>query len=200
MQKCSLFLKQVFLCLVFLGAFSQTHAGDVDQLLCKGSGCNNLLEYEQALDYLNQALLIDPRNKEIYEERAIAFFELNRVDAALCDYQKALKLDSGFYPECRIRGFGLLSIPENENIEFARGLLSGVLVGANQETVHFISSVRGSFRCLWAFACRPVEISKNLIEAVYSMGDYIANASFTTLLNIAIPEVMECKQRWHNWI
>ena len=199
MKKCNLLLKQVFLCMIFLVAFSEVRAGDVEQLLCKGGGCNNLLEYEQALKYLNQAVLIDSKNKDVYEERAITYFELNRIDEALCDYQKALKLDSNFYPECRIHGFGLLSSSENENLEFSKGLLSGVLVGANQETIHCISSVRGSFRCLWAFTCRPVEVSKNLIEAVYSMGDYLANASFTTLLNIAIPEVMECKSGWHNW-
>lgn len=189
-------LKACIFCSIFL-FFLQIHAYDARELITQGSACNNFLLYEKALDYLDEAIRLNPSSKVAYEERAITHFELNRIDLALQDYRWA-KGESHPYYENASSSFTIneYSAP---CLDFAKGLLHGSLTGGREETVEFLSSIRGSCRALWSFACSPVEVSKELIVAVRAVGEYLASASINDLVEDGLPEIIECGRYWDTW-
>jgi len=199
-------------CLSFL-FFLPLIASEDHHYLVEGTACNNYLLYEDALKNLDKAIKLRPSNREAYEERAIAYFELNRIDLALKDYEESKKknlcrstnLDSwnnfgnDIY-DFEQRNLPLFSLaPSYPSLDFATGLLEGVWYGSEGETIEFLSCIRGSFNALWAFACSPVEVSRELVEATRAMGEYLTNTDIWTLLEEALPELVECGRYWDSW-
>lgn len=179
----------------------QLHAYDIHDLIIEGSGCNNFFLYEDALKFLNEAIRRDPRVKEAYQERALTYFELDEIDLAFNDYER-LTTENFF---CNFQSSNS-SIPiltcahkKKSSLDFATGLLQGTLKGFEEETFEFVSSIRGSFSFLWALTCSPVDVSKELIAAVYAMGEFVAHANISDLLEAALPELIECRQYWDVW-
>lgn len=145
-------------------------------LLQQGFLFNNLLLYKDSISILSKAIKINPSNTDAYIERAFAYFETNQLSLALKDYEKAKKLMVVF---SEVGAKGLYS-PENK-IEFSKGLLSGVIKGAKISTVEFVpsilSSCRGILNGLWAFVCSPIEISKEMTNTAYALGEFVSRNS-----------------------
>ena len=85
------------------------------------------------------------------------------------------------------------------SLEFAKGLLYGTMLGGKEESVQFVSSVRGGLTFLWSFACSPIDVSKELIEALHDIGEFLASGKVDILLEEALPELFECRQYWDSW-
>lgn len=189
--------------LIFCGASCcKLHGRDtVHELILEGSACNNHFLYEDAIQYLSEAIKIRSTEKEAYKERAFSYFELNEIDLALKDYSKAL------YPSppykfkrmgCLVYGSARVN-QESSSLDFAKGLLHGVFLGSQEETIEFVASIRGGLSFLWAFVCSPVDVSKEVIEAVYAMGEFLAYAKIYDILEAVLPELVECRECWDSW-
>ena len=108
--------------------FSQLHAmSDIDQLISEASSHNAYFLYEDAVKFLDEAIKLNPYEKEAYKERAFSYFELNRIDLALEDYKRVIDPKSPYGR--RIQNFSSLgtypsmlsNIPPY--LDFAQGLL-----------------------------------------------------------------------------
>lgn len=197
-----------FIVFIFLLSSNLYALNEVEQLISKGSGFNNFFLYEDALTFLNEAIRLDSCAEEAYKERALSYFELNRIELALEDYYKVSKNK----PPYKKVAYQFLSnskcstsvcsfLPKNASfsLDFAQGLLLGSSLGGKEGTVGFISSLRGGLTFLWAFACSPFDVSKELIEALYEIGELIADGRISYLLEAVVPEIIECKNYWHSW-
>jgi tetratricopeptide (TPR) repeat protein len=51
-------------------------------------------EYEKAIDFLDKAIVLYPKNSQLYGLRANSYVELNQYEKAVEDYTKAINLDS----------------------------------------------------------------------------------------------------------
>jgi tetratricopeptide (TPR) repeat protein len=171
---------------------NQVNGDYADRLLSEGSACNNFFLYEDALIILNEAIRQNPSLSAAYQERALSHFELGNIEKALEDYRKITK--KSFFNK-----FNYLSEKETSSLDFAKGLLKGSLEGVGNETVEFISCIRGSFTFLWSFACSPYQVSKDIILAVYAMGEFLAHAKISHILNAVLPELIECRKNWDKW-
>ena len=54
---------------------------------------NNLGAYDRALDYCNQAIKLNKRNWRFFNNRGTAKFGKGRLDGAIADYMRALKIN-----------------------------------------------------------------------------------------------------------
>lgn len=197
---------------IFITFFIHSHLNalnHIETLISKGSGLNNFFLYEEALNYLNEAISLDPCSDEAYKERAFSYFELNRIDLALDDYYHVKKKKPSYkkhntFSFSPILNYSLTSYSSNSKnatfrLDFAQGLLQGSLIGGREGTVEFISSVRGGLTFLWSLACSPVDVPVELIEALYQFGELIADGNISYLLEAVVPEIFECKRYWHSW-
>lgn len=165
-------------------------------LLKQGSLLNQLLLYKDSIDILSKAIKKDTLNIDAYIERAFAYFETNQLSLALKDYKSAKKLAvvAPFKPGVK----GHYS-PENK-VEFTEGLLSGIIAGAKISTVEFVPSMlsccRGILNGLWAFACSPIEVSKEITDTAYAIGEFISRNSTSECLQCVVPELRELALSW----
>lgn len=179
-----------------------SHADEVNNLITEASACNNYLLYEDAIKKLDEAIERAPTEKEAYKERAFSYFELDKINLALEDYHRAINPKPPYRirrTSCSISGFSSWLDSNSSSLDFASGLLHGALMGGKEETTEFVASIRGGLSFLWAFACSPVDVSKELIDAVYSMGEFLAYAKIYDILEAVLPELMECRECWNSW-
>ncbi len=182
--------------------FHKLHADEVSELITEGSACNNHFLYEEAIKHLDEAIKRRPFEKEAYKERSFSYFELDKIDLALEDYHRAVNPKPPYrirHASCSISGFSSWFDNKSSSLDFARGLLHGTLMGGKEETIEFVASIRGGLSFLWAFACSPVDVSKELIDAVYAMGEFLAYARIYDILEASLPELMECRECWDLW-
>lgn len=205
-MKTATLSKSIFLfSIIFVFAktiLTQLYARDTaHELIIEGSACNNYFLYEDAIKYLNEAIKIQSSEKEAYRERAFSYFELNKIDLALKDYYHVLYLSSPSKTRCINYSISESCLINNNlsSLDFARGLLYGTLLGGKEETIEFIASIRGGLSFLWAFACSPIDVSKELIDSLYAMGEFLAHAKIYKLLENALPELRECREYWDTW-
>jgi tetratricopeptide (TPR) repeat protein len=178
-------------------------------LLEQGSILNEFLLYKGAIKVLTNALKYNPSNRNAYIERAMAYFETNQINLALKDYKKAVELTNipliktdkmmiDISSKIEIHQM-LIYIPEQKK-EFAKGLVAGILDGARISGEEFIPSVfdccRGILCGLWAFALSPVDVSHEMINATYAIGEYVAYHSTKECLECVVPELRELSFEW----
>ena len=188
---------------IFCSFFIQLHAmTEVEQLISEASAHNSYFLYEDAIKLLDEAIKQDPYEKEAYKERAFSYFELNRIDLALEDYRHVMDSKLCYrqnFQNCSLTihppVFGNISPP----LDFAKGLLHGTMLGGREGTIEFVSSVRGGLTFLWSFACSPIDVAKELIEALYEIGEFLASGRVDVLLQEALPELFECREHWDSW-
>lgn len=187
----------------FLLLFSRLYPlSQVEIWISEGSGHNNFLLYEEALKFLDKAIKENPSAEEAYKERALSYFDLNKIDLALRDYEKVVSLQRSVKPHDPWGSPLTICSPllmNTDSLDFAQGLLQGVFLGGGAGTIDFISSIRGGFTFLWAFACSPIDVSKDLIEALREMGELLASGRVYQFLEEALPEVVECARDWDSW-
>lgn len=173
-------------------------------LLEQGTIFNDLLLCKEAVLILTKAIQSNPSNREAYIERALAYFETNQLSLALQDYESAKKLTvvAPFkYASHNLMAMSAIYIPENK-IDFSKGLIAGTLSGASVSVVEFIpstySSCRGILNGLWAFVCSPNEVSQEMLNAAYGIGEFISNHSTEECFQCVVPELKELSLYWEN--
>lgn len=189
--------------LIFLGLFfSQLQAmNDLDQLMSNASGYNSYFLYNDAIRCLDEVIRRNPYETEAYKEKAFSYFELDRLDLALKDYKQVIHLKSnqGNFRNSSLPVYSTTPANTGPSLEFATGLLYGTMQGGKEGTIEFVSSIRGGLTFLWAFACSPIDVSKELIDALYDIGEFIASGRVDLLLEEALPEFVECRNHWNTW-
>lgn len=87
----SLKVTSVLLFIVSCSAFAQA----VEEYYQKAKEHYNQKEYRQALYYLKKFIARDSSRAEAYKWRGNCYFDINQLDSARADYEKALKLSPG---------------------------------------------------------------------------------------------------------
>lgn len=87
----SLKVTSVLLFIVSYSAFAQP----VEEYYQKAKEHYNQEEYRQALYYLKKFIARDSSRAEAYKWRGNCYFDINQLDSARADYEKALKLSPG---------------------------------------------------------------------------------------------------------
>ena len=157
-------------------------------LLLKGRSELEAGLYADAILTLSEFIDKNPNNKDVYVERAGAYFELGDFDSSLNDY-----LTSQVKPE---------PIPLNaqDMIAFSLGLTKGIAQGGVEAGVEFIpsilSSLHGISQGLWAFAQDPVQISKNFVEASQNCIQFIKDHSLKEAFDTLAPELKDLIEKW----
>lgn len=173
-----------------------------EMLLAQGTFYNDILLYKEAIQVLTQAIRINPSNRDAYIERAMAYFETNQFSLALCDYKSAKKLTivplfNSDQRKAVIMAAGY--IPKNKT-EFSKGLVSGTVEGAKISAVEFVPSIfsccRGILNGLWAFVCSPTEVSQELVNTAYAIGEFISSHRAEECFQCVIPELKELSLTW----
>ncbi len=54
-------------------------------------------DWNEAIKWYDRSIQLDPRNPEVYVQRAIAYETINKLDQAIADYRRALKLKPDYY-------------------------------------------------------------------------------------------------------
>jgi tetratricopeptide (TPR) repeat protein len=174
-----------------------------DIFLEQGTLLNDLLLYKEAIQVLTQAIQLNPSNRDAYIERAMAYFETNQLQLALKDYEAAKKLTivPPFKPGSHkaMMMMAAVYIPENKT-EFSKGLVSGTVDGAKISAVEFIPSIfsccRGILNGLWAFVCSPIEVSQEMVNTAYAIGEFISSHSTEECFQCVVPELKELSLSW----
>lgn len=181
-----------------LGSFS----AQSEVLLEHGTVLNDLLLYKEAINVLTGAIRLNPSNRNAYIERATAYFETNQLPLALKDYEQAKKLTivPPFKPGSqRTMMMAAIYIPESKT-EFSKGLVFGTVEGAKVSAKEFFPSVlsccRGILNGLWAFALSPVEVSQEMLNTAYAIGEFIASHSTSECLECVVPELRDLSLTW----
>lgn len=153
-----------------------------------GKTQNLLGLYQEAIQALTQVIQADPERKEAYFERALAYFEKGQFDQAIEDYIQS---------DVQVTTIGKNS---RQSLEFAGGLLKGASFGAAHTIEDFapsmLCSLQGLANGLWAFACDPNEVSKEMVQAARNLYDFIQDASALETLRTLIPELDDLIGDW----
>lgn len=178
-----------------------------EHFLQMGTAYNDFMLHNLAIESLNEAIRVNPTEIDAYIERAYAYFELNQLDLAIQDYQKASQLnhvlpplkgllDSGSY---RINGKNFM--PKG-GLDYSRGICVGAVKGGEVSLVEFVPSTlsccRGILHGLWSFACSPLEVSGDVINASYALVEYLKTNTAMETLELMVPELKELLVQWDN--
>lgn len=122
------------------------------------------MAYEQAVEYLTKAIQKDPENKDLYFQRAVAYFETGQFDQAFSDY-----ISSNYDKKIKQSKFKISK-------EFNQSLLKGITDGCKEGIVNFVpslcNSIYGLEKTLWANA--------QLKDFLFP-GPYFANAAYNAM-------------------
>lgn len=173
---------------------------EFDILLEQGKLFNTLYLFQEAIQVLTQAILLNSSNQDAYIERAYSYFETSQFILALEDYNSAKLINITSY-NFDLHAKMAFNLPKNKT-EFSLGLLSGIGKGARDSTVELIPSIynscKGILKGLWGFVCSPEEISEDFLDSAYALGDFINNHSTLECFECIVPEVKELSMTWKN--
>jgi hypothetical protein len=137
--------------------------------------------YHDAIVTLSKAIKKDAKNKNIYFDRAQAYFELGKFDLALKDFV--------------LSDFKVTHIKE-ENVSvlnFSKGLIRGIIKGGKDGAIEFIpsalASLNGLGHGLWAFAASPLECSKEMVLSCQNCIKLIKENTSVDILKELVPEL-----------
>jgi tetratricopeptide (TPR) repeat protein len=136
--------------------------------------------YDQAIEALNEAIKLDPKNKRVYFDRAGAYFEKGDFDQALSDY--LISDRTSFLSNPKIK----------TSIEFEQGLLKGVIEGGKDAAIEFIPSLchtaYGMGATLWACTSNPGKFVTYLVNPCHE----IAQTTLENLKKLDKEQLEEC--------
>lgn len=141
---------------------NSTESQKKEFLLTQGQTLVETGAYDKAIETLSDLIQKDPRNKEAYYNRALAYFETGAFDQAMKDYITSGKKKS------------LAKIESKVSNEFRDALLSSLAKGGMEAAIDFVPSlchtVYGLGTSLWSLAQHPVDSTKNFCNACQEMG------------------------------
>jgi len=162
-----------------------------DTFLNMGVVCTLSHDYEKAVHALSEGIKKHPKKKDLYVERAIAYFELGEFDKALEDYIASGKDQQVKPPK------------SGSKLKFAKGFLqgaaSGTLAGAKEMPASLWYSAKGACNLLWATASHPIDTSEKVVDAVYETINYLKNEDLSKIGKKLVPEVRELLKKWDSW-
>lgn len=147
----------------------------------KGESHAELDQFNEAIISLTKAIEHDPKKKEVYLERASAYFETGDFTKSLEDFLHA-----------EVKTNQLLS----HQLEFASGLILGIHHGLEESMSGFIGSAKGLGHGLWALVCDPVDCSKELVDALRICILRVKNSTSKELFKVIAPELYELATHW----
>ena len=176
---------------------------EAQAFLAKGLILNDLCLYQDAIASLTQSIKLNPFSQIVYVERMLAYFENNEIDLALKDYLEAKRLSSPIFSPIMDYTTALTdSYIMQSKVDFSRGLVSGTIDGAQLSMLELVpsifSSCRGISHGLWAFACAPIEVTQELVNAAYAVGEFLQNHSAEECLQCVVPELRDLMLSWHH--
>jgi hypothetical protein len=174
---------------------------EAEYLLSQGIILNNLLLHKEAIEALTKSIELDSYDKRALLERAAAYFETNQIELALKDYEAIKRLILPPFKDGNHLIFEMeIYVPKNK-IDFAEGLLSGIIsggkIGAEDFFPSLYSSIRGLQKAFWGMHLSPIETSKEIIDAAYAVGNFISSKTETECLECVIPELKELSLTWN---
>lgn len=181
--------------------------------LVKGQAYSEALQYEGAIEQFCRAIEYNPKMIDAYIERAIAYFELGEFDLAVEDYKKAIfmKFDNQPFPKNGALAFdpnirawvwdqGGYYIGTHSYYQLSVEFISGVVEGVNYSAGEFIPSTLGTLsglsNGLWGFVCDPNKVSRDFLDGMYDLVDYIRSHSNQEILEQVVPELRELFEQW----
>jgi len=166
-------------------------------LLLDGIRLNKYRLYLDAVDTLTDAIKMDASNTIAYIERAYAYFELDKINYSISDYEKAQKLllQQGGVQKGLFNW--LFGSPE---IQYSKGFCVGATQGVTVAVTDFVPSVfccsRGILHALWATASPPIETSKAFIDHCYVLTEYLAKNTTQEQLDSTVSELKILLINW----
>lgn len=146
--------------------------------------------YDQAIEALTYAIQKEPTNQKAYFERALCYLENG-------DYQNSA--EDFLLSKTKVN---FISSSDMDDLSFAKGLIAGTMRGSIINLKEFApsmcSSLYGIGHGLWAFACEPIEISKDLIQGCFSIVNYINTHNFKEISAVLAPEINELATQWNS--
>ena len=182
-----------------------------DYWLYEGVRYVDLFLHSEAISYLTAAIQKDPANLEAYQERLHAHFEMGNLDLAIADYNKLRQLEAQ-KKELLFDHFGSVVKSDSDQIDYivnsnpkrmidySGGFCVGISNGGGVAVVEFVPSTfsccKGILHGLWSFACSPVDVSKDLINASYELVEFIKDNTARECLEMVVPELKELCINW----
>lgn len=158
--------------------------------LSKGTAENQIALYDAAILSLGQAIKRNPENREAYFERALAYFEQGNIDQSIADF-----FDSGYESTP-------IDPKDQYSLAFATGLIKGTAEHAGEALKDFLPSIyttlSGLSHGLWAFACEPIDVSKQLVSACQNMAVFLKDHESLEVVKMIVPEIKELSENWDN--
>jgi hypothetical protein len=157
--------------------------------LLKGQSELELGLYHDAILTLSEAIKKDSKNKDIYIDRAQAYFELGKFDLAIKDYV--------------LSDLKITPIDEKNvsSIDFSKGLIFGIIKGGKDGAEEFVpstlASLHGLGNGLWALASNPIECSKEMILACQNCIKYVKENTSIDLIKELVPELKTLISNWN---
>ncbi|MFX0209605.1 MAG: tetratricopeptide repeat protein, partial [Candidatus Hodarchaeota archaeon] len=154
-----------------------------DLYLQEGMGCSELGLYDKAIEALSKAIQKDPKNKEAYFERAVAYFEKGNFEESLKDFLVS-----------EVRSIPIDHLQE-EYAQFAYGLVRGLTSSLQESVKNFIPSMlcslQGLGHGLWSLVTNPKEVSVELVIACRNIIDFFSNHTPVEVLQTLVPELKQ---------
>jgi hypothetical protein len=157
---------------------------------------NTLSLHNRAIQLLNQSIQLNPYNRNAYIERALAYFELNQLKAALNDYAVAEQLTLSPPYAMSYTATRSLGYITSQGDQFVAGLVMGTFSGIQASAVDTMSCFHGILNGLWALACSPKDVSLEMIMAAYAFGKFIATHNIQESFYCMVPEFQDLHLSW----
>lgn len=148
--------------------------------LMKGTAQSEIGLFNEAILTLSHYIDKHPNHREAYIERAIAQFEIGRLQDALQDFVTT----------------GLKGRPVNadwkDELDFSRGLIKGIAEDGLGAFANFfpaaLSNISGLSHGLWALVTTPEQTTKAMYNACQEAYQYIRSEGFDEVIHTVVPE------------
>lgn len=78
-----------------------------------------------------------------------------------------------------------------------KGILNGTQVSAIELIPSILSCCRGILHGLWAFVASPSEVSQEILDTAYAIGEYIGHHGALECLECVVPELKDLNLTWN---
>ena len=155
----------------------------------KGLLASEVGSYNDAIVHLSRAIVKNPKHKEAYFERAVAYFELGKFDLALKDYLEKGK-----------EAVSQLPLEDPNFYDFGVGMIIGAANGVNEASIEFLPSIcasaRGVGNLLWTTISHPIATPKQFATAVVEFCNFLRTSDKGELAQILVPEMYNLVVNW----